>query len=169
MVTDSRPSAFDVPRVNGFHVNVPSFGRCGTMQYNSGEFTHALDRGLALSCSRVLRPSRVCRVCVISKRDSKRNYFSPPSVLGSLRKSIVNPPTTKIPSSDKELLPNQTNTKQVIKTTEPMIVVFQLRNNRSIIVCPFCVGRAGAKCRGTFYKSASPTKRWRRLRQPPTK
>ena len=129
-----------------------------------------LVRGMALFCCRVWHTSRVSRVCVISKRGLKRIafYFSPSS-LGSLRNNIVKPPTTKIPSSDKELLPNQTNTKQVIKTTEPMIVVLRLRNNRSIIVCLFSVVRAGAGCQDTFCKSASPTTQWRRLTQPPTK
>jgi hypothetical protein len=42
--------------------------------------------------------------------------------------------------------------KQVIKTTEPMIVVFRLRNNRSIIVCLFCVVRAGTECQDMFCK-----------------
>jgi hypothetical protein len=132
--------------------------------------TTDLVRGLALFCCRAWHTSRVCRVCAISKRGLKRIafYFSPSS-LGSLRNNIVNPPTTNTPSSDKELLPNQTKTKQVIKTTEPMIVVLRLRNNRSIIVCLFCVIRAGTECQDTFCKSASPTKRWRKLRRSPTK
>jgi hypothetical protein len=40
MVADSRPTAFDVPRVNGRDVNVTAFGRRGAMQNDSGEFTH---------------------------------------------------------------------------------------------------------------------------------
>ena len=135
---------------------------------NDKGFT-ALARGLALFYCRVWHTSRVSRVCAISKRELKPNYSLPPSSWGSFRNNIVKPPTTKIPSSDKELLPNQTNTKQVIKTTEPMIVVLRFRNNRSIIVCLFSVVRAGAGCQDTFCKSASPTKRWRRLTQPPTK
>ncbi len=131
--------------------------------------TTDLVRGLALFCCRVWHTSRVCRVCAILKRGLKPNYSLPPSSLGSLRNNIANPPTTNTPSSDKELLPNQTNTKQVIKTTEPMIVVFRLRNSRSIIVCLFCVVRAGIECQDTFCKSASPTKRWRKLRRSPTK
>jgi hypothetical protein len=57
----------------------------------------------------------------------------------------------------------------VIKTTEPMIVVFRLRNNLSIIVCLFCVVRAGTECQDTFCTLTFPTKRWRKLKQPPTK
>ncbi len=114
--------------------------------------TTDLVRGLALFCCRVWHTSRVCRVCAILKRGLKPNYSLPPSSLGSLRNNIVNPPTTNTPSSDKELLPNQTKMKQVIKTTEPMIVVFRLRNNRSIIVCLFCVVRAGTECQDMFCK-----------------
>ena len=114
--------------------------------------TTDLARGLALFCCRVWHTSRVCRVCAILKRGLKPNYSLPPSSLGSLRNNIVNPPVTKIPTSLNVAAPNQTNTKQVIKTTEPMIVVFRLRNNRSIIVCLFCVVRAGIECQDTFCK-----------------
>jgi hypothetical protein len=66
-------------------------------------------------------------------------------------------------------LPNQTKPKQTSKTIKPKNVVFRLRNNRSIIVCLFCVVRAGTECQDMFCKSASPTKRWRKLRRSPTK
>ena len=131
--------------------------------------TTDLVRGLALFCCRVWHTSRVCRVYAISKRGSKPNYSLPPSSLGSLRNSIENPPTTKTPSSVNVALPNQTKPKQTSKTIKPKNVVLRFRNNRSIIVCLFCVVRAGIECQDTFCKSASPTKRWRKLRRSPTK
>ena len=129
-----------------------------------------LGRGLVLFCCRVWHTSSVFRVYAILKPGLKRIvfYFSPSS-LGSLRNNIANPPVTKIPTSLKVALPNQTKPKQTSKTIKPKNVVFRLRNNRSIIVCLFCVVRAGVECQDTFYKSASPTKRWRRLRQSPIK
>ena len=129
-----------------------------------------LDRGMALPYSRVWQPSRVCRVCAISKRELKRIafYFSPSS-WGSFRNNIENPPTTNTPSSVNVAFPNQTKMKQTSKTINPKNVVLRFRNNRSIIVCLFSVVRAGAECQDTFCISASPTKRWRRLTQPPTK
>ena len=135
---------------------------------NDKGFT-ALARGMALTCSRVWQPSRVCGVCAISKRELKPNYSLPPSSLGSLRNNIENPPTTNTPSSVNVAFPNQTKPKQTSKTINPKNVVLRFRNNRSIIVCLFSVVRAGAGCQDTFCKSASPIKRWRRLTQPPTK
>ena len=114
--------------------------------------TTDLGRGLALFCCRAWHTSRVCRVYAISKRGLKPNYSLPPSSLGSLRNSIENPPTTKTPSSVNVALPNQTKPKQTSKTIKPKNVVFRLRNNRSIIVCLFCVVRAGTECQDTFYK-----------------
>ena len=136
---------------------------------NDKGFT-GLVRGMALPCSRVWQPSRVCGVCVISKRELKRIafYFSPSS-WGSFRNNIENPPTTNTPSSVNVAFPNQTKPKQTSKTINPKNVVLRLRNNRSIIVCLFSVVRAGAECQDTFCKSAFPIKRWRRLTQPPTK
>ena len=119
--------------------------------------TTDLVRGLALFCCRVWHTSRVCRVYAISKRGLKPNYSLPPSSLGSLRNNIANPPVTKIPTSLKVALPNQTKPKQTSKTIKPKNVVFRLRNSRSIIVCLFCVVRAGTECQDTFCKSAWPT------------
>jgi hypothetical protein len=45
-------------------------------------------------------------------------------------------------------LPNQTNKNETTNTSKPMMVVFGLRNNRSIIVCPVSVVHAGIECRG---------------------
>ena len=47
------------------------------------------------------------------------------------------------PTSVKVLLPNQTNKNETTNTSKPMMVVFGLRNNRSIIVCPVSVVHAG--------------------------
>jgi hypothetical protein len=48
--------------------------------------------------------------------------------------------------------PNQTNTNATTIMIEPMMVVFGLRNKRSIIVFRFCVVRAGIEYRGTLCK-----------------
>jgi len=147
-----------------------AFRRCGAMQNDSGKFTHDLDRGMPLFYCHAWHILRVCGVYAISKRGLKRIafYFSPSS-FGSLRNNIENPPRTKIPSSLNVAFPNQTKPKQTSKTIKPKNVVFRLRNNRSIIVCLFCVVRAGAECQDTFCKSASPTRQWLKLRQSPTK
>jgi hypothetical protein len=65
---------------------------------------------------------------------------------------MLNPPMMKIPTSLKVLLPNQTNANETINTAKPMMVVFGLRNKRSIIVFRFCVVRAGIEYRGTLCK-----------------
>ena len=129
-----------------------------------------LARGLALFYCRAWRTSRVCRVCAISKRGLKpiAFYFSPSS-FPSLRNNIEKPPTTNKPSSLKVAFPYQTKPKQTSKTIKPKNVVFRLRNNRSIIVCLFCVVRAGTECQDTFCTLTFPTRQWRKSRQSPTK